>query len=119
MSETVYYKGFATKIEHPNDKTAIDAAKKILKQRDVEIEDYYSNALECLCDNFYKEFFYHPKTDTLYQLDNTKHEPDEEIIRAHKNKDGVIEYELRYYNGGAGFEECLEKAFDKLQQKKY
>ena len=34
--------------------------------------------------------------------------------KSYTKKDGTIEYELRYYNGGAGFGECMEEAFDKL-----
>ena len=114
MSRTVHYRGVAKKVWQPMGLSLNDVAKTILRERNKEIADYYDDALECLVDSFYQEFFYHKKTETLYQLDNNEHEPDDEIIRAHKNKDGVIEYELRYYNGGAGFDECLEEAFDKL-----
>ena len=114
MSETVHYRGIATKIDQPNDKTLIDVAKDILKERNKEIADYYDNAIECLCDSYYREFFYHSKTQVLYKLDNNEYEPDEDIIRAEPKENGTIEYELRYYNGGAGFDECIEEAFDKL-----
>lgn len=114
MSETVHYRGIATKIEQPNNRTLIDVAKDILKERNKEIADYYENALECLCDSYHHEFFYHPKTQILYKLDNNEHDPNGNIIRAEQREDGVIDYELRYYNGGAGFEECMEEAFDKL-----
>jgi len=114
MSETVHYKGIATKINQVNGKTLMQVAKDILKDRNKEIADYYDNAIECLCDSFYREFFYHSKTQTLYKLDNNEYEPDEDIIKANQKEDGTIEYELRYYNGGAGFDECIEEAFDKL-----
>jgi len=114
MSETVHYKGIATKIECSNEGLNNNQmAEQILKERGKTVEDYYDSALECLCGEFYHEYFYHKKTDTLYKLENKEHEPDEEIIRA-EDKTENIEYELRYYNGGAGFEECLEEAFDKL-----
>ena len=114
MSETVHYKGIATKIEQPNDKTLLDVAKGILKSRNKEIADYYDNAIECLVQEFYDEYFYHPKTQTLYSITKSAHDLEEEIIKAEPREDGTIEYELRYYNGGAGFEECMEEAFDKL-----
>ena len=114
MSETVHYKGVATKIEQPNNQTLIDVAKDILKERNKEIDDYYDNAIECLTQEFYNEFFYYPKTQTLYSITKTDHDLEEEIIKAEPKEDGTIEYELRYYNGGAGFEECMEEAFDKL-----
>jgi hypothetical protein len=114
MSETVHYRGVATKIEQPNDQTLIDVAKAILKDRNKEIADYYDNAIQCLCEEFNDEYFYHPKTQTLYSITKTSHELDEEIIKAKLNQHGKIEYELRYYDGGAGFEECMEEAFNKL-----
>lgn len=114
MSETVHYRGIATKIDIQKGDTVLDLACRILKERHKEIASYYENALECLCNNYDEEFFYHPKTNTLYKISHTQYEPDEEIIKAKLKDDGTIEYELRYYNGGAGFEECLEEAMDKL-----
>ena len=101
MSETVHYKGVAIKIEQPNDKTLLDVAKGILKERNYDIPDYYDNAIECL-------------TQDLYKITKEHHDLDEEIIKADLMDDGTIVYELRYYNGGAGFEECMEEAFNKL-----
>ena len=114
MSETVHYKGIATKIEQPNDKTLLDVAKGILKERNYDIPDYYDNAIECLTQEFYEEFFYHPKTKNIYKITKEHHDLDEDIIKADLMDDGTIVYELRYYNGGAGFQECMEEAFDKL-----
>ena len=114
MSETVHYRGIATKIEQPNDKTLLDVAKQILVERNKEIADYYYDAIECLTQEFYNEFFYHKKTQTLYSITKTEHDLDDEIIKAVVINDDKIAYELRYYNGGAGFEECMEEAFDKL-----
>jgi len=112
MSEIVHYKGTAEKICIGLTESE-EKAKEILSSRSKEVDDYYDSALECLSQEFYKEFFFHLKTKTLYQLENSGHEPDEEIIKAEAKGD-AIEYELRYYNGGAGFEECLDEAFDKL-----
>jgi hypothetical protein len=53
----------------------------------------------------------------LYELTKEEHDPEEDIIKAINNTDGTIEYELRYYNGGAGFSECLDAALDKLTSK--
>ena len=117
MSETVHYKGNATLVVVPPGKTLIEVAMGILKEHNVRIESYHDNAIECLCDTYYREYFFHPKTQSLYELDNVEHEPDDEIILANLEPDNSITYELRYYNGGAGFDECLEKAFNKLTEK--
>jgi len=113
MSETVYYKGIATKIE-PEGKTLIEIAEEILKEKGIDFDDFFKDTLEQLSCDFYDEYFYHKKTKTLYKITKESFNLEEEIIRADKKDDGTIEYELRYYNGGGGFEECLEEAFDKL-----
>lgn len=115
MSETVHYKG---KIQFNTEglNNCIERAREILKKRGEELKDYYNNEVEQLCDDYYKEYFYHSKTETLYKiLSQEDHDLDEEIIKVTKTTDPwVLEYELRYYNGGAGFAECLEEALNKL-----
>jgi|GEM_PF-2346808 hypothetical protein len=117
MSETVHYIGFATKIMQPHGKTVMDVAKSILKEKGYEINEYFKeDAILCLTEDFDSEFFFYPKTQSLYKITRVEHEPDEDIIEAKLIgfDDSQIAYELRYYNGGAVFEECLEEAFDKL-----
>lgn len=41
-------------------------------------------------------------------------EDDDEIIKASENPDGTISFQLKFYNGGASMNECLEEAIDKL-----
>jgi hypothetical protein len=43
---------------------------------------------------------------------------DEDIIEAIDNGDGSFDYLLKFYNGGVGFHECLQEAFDKLNKNK-
>ena len=114
MSETVHYRGIATQIAPFDDKTALDVAKEILENKGVYIAECYDNAIDCLTEKFYNEYFFHHKTQKLYNITKTEHDLDDDIIKASLNEDGTIEYELRYYNGGAGFDECMEEAFDKL-----
>ena len=114
MSETVHYKGVATEIKLAKGESVMAKATNILKDRDKEIASYYDNAIECLVQEFDDEYFYHPKTNKLYIISKSSHDLEEEIINAKINDDGTINYELRYYNGGAGFEECMREAFDKL-----
>jgi len=117
MSETLHYRGVATKIMQPQGQTVMDVARGILKERNYSINEYYKgNAIQCLTEDFNYEFFFHPRTQSLYKITRVEHEPDEDIIEAKLIgfDNSQIAYELRYYNGGAGFEECLEEAFDKL-----
>ena len=115
MSETVHYKGTATKINIPRDKSLVDVAKEILKERNIKIEEYYANSLEQLCSDYSFEYFFDARTGSLYELDNNGYDDNDEIIRAEEKSETIVEYELKYYNGGAGFEECLAEAFNKLE----
>lgn len=117
MSKTVHYKGIAKEIKSGGRKKLIQAAEEILKLKNKEVSDYYEDALECLIYDFEDEFFYHRKTKKLYAITKKELEPYDDIISAEIKPNGTIEYELKYYNGGAGFHECMEEAFDKLNSK--
>lgn len=116
MSETVHYRGRAIKVAVGLENSK-EYSMSILRERNKTVEDYYEgNVIECLCDNYDDEFFFHPKTNNIYKLESKNDiDIDEEIIKAQEVSDGVIEYELRYYNGGAGFAECLEEAINKIK----
>lgn len=118
MSETVHYKGTAIKI--PNEgKTTQEVATALMDKYDPEKrERYYDDNRKNLSGlGVNNNFFYHIKTDTLYEITYSEHDLDEEIIEAKYIgfDNSQIGFELRYYNGGAGFEECLEEALDKIQ----
>jgi hypothetical protein len=115
MSETVHYKGTATKIYQDLGKTVEEMAQQILLNRGFDSKPSWAdNYIEALCEMFSNEFFYHPKSMSLYKVDRWEHEQDEEIIKANKIGTDKFEFELRYYNGGAGFGECLEEALDEV-----
>jgi len=113
MSETVHYRGKAIRLEDPY-LTPLGIARKILEDKGkiTEVED--GSEIEYLCENYYHDYFFHGQA--LYKLDYESLDADDDIIKANKLPDGTIEFELRFYNGGAGFEECLEEAFDKLSK---
>jgi hypothetical protein len=115
MSETVHYKGTATKIYQDSGKTVEEMAMSILNSKGItQVLGFYDNAIEYLCDEWYEEYFFHPASQSLFKITKETHEPDEEIINAKKIAKDTFEYELRYYNGGAGFSECLEEALNKV-----
>lgn len=116
MSETVHFRGKAIKIATGEDCEGV--ASSILKERDKEISSFYDTALECLYDTFDEEYFYHSTSETLFSITTEEIDEDCEIIKANYNLEGSIDYELRFYNGGAGFSECLEEAMDKLDSAK-
>lgn len=113
MSETVHYRGVAKKLMLDNDEeTYLDFAKRELEVRNKPKKDYYSDEIEQLCGDYGEEFFFYK--NVLYLLDYEELEQDEEIIKASIIDDNTINFELRFYNGGAGFDECLEEAFNEI-----
>jgi hypothetical protein len=113
MSETVHHRGTITEVEPPKGITLEDYAKQLLTERGKTIRSYHKNGIDALCDTFYGEFFSYK--ETLYSIDDKDLDPDGTIIRAKVLSPKVIEYELRFYNGGASFQECLEEALDTLK----
>ena len=110
MSETVHYRGKAIKLEDLYLTTA-GIASKILNERGKS--NYITGQeIDYLCEEYYKEFFHYGQN--LYKLEYESLDADGDIIKAHELADGTIDFELRFYNGGAGFEECLEEAFDEI-----
>ena len=114
MSETVHYRGIATKVVIPEGKTLLNVAEDILKEHGKEVPAYCDNALEGLISTFYHQYFTHK--DILYKLEQTDVDVDDDIIDGEWINPDKFRYELRYYNGGAGLEECLEEAMDNASE---
>lgn len=115
MSETVHYKGTATKVYQDLGKTVEQMAEKIAKENGfTELPSWTNSWLEALCEPWCSSYFYHPKSMSLFKITREEYEEDYEIITAKEVKKDSFEYELRYHNGGAGFQECLEEALDKV-----
>lgn len=80
-----------------------------------EIDPFYDTALEYLESGEHEKWLV--VGDKVYEILESKSYPeDDEIIEAVKNKDGTINYEVRWYNGGASFSEVLGQAFNKLKK---
>jgi len=114
MSDIEHHRGKAFLLGKGDMKELAEIATKILESKGLKVDDYYDNAVECLCDNLYVQYFYHPNSQSLFKIEDTEVEDEYEIIRAKEIEKDTYEYELKFYNGGAGFSECLEEAFDKL-----
>ena len=111
MSETVHYKGKAVKVNCEDNE---EYSLKILELKSTARLDFYDSALEQIIQEYSTDFFYDSTNEILYSIEYESHDLEEEIIKAEIQKDGSIDFELRFYNGGAGFEECLQEAMDKL-----
>ena len=112
MSETVHYKGKLThKIAMPEkfdtwEKQALwlrDDRGFTLDQLDLEEKEFWLN----------ESNVYHHK-GSWYNFEKVEHDVDEEIIHA-ENIGEEVHFQLKFYNGGACLEECLDEAMDKLK----
>ena len=112
MSHTEHIIGTLTKIEENNLEKF--AEEYINSKGIVRTSHYYDNSLEELVEEFPKDFFLYRKTGTLYSILSKEIDPEEEIITAKIIKENIIEFELKFYNGGGSLDECLEEALDKL-----
>jgi len=117
MSETVHYRGIARKVAQGKaDSEAY--AQKYYNDKGQDIPDYCDTAIEAITMEGYGDtqlYFYYYERDELYKfIDVESVEVDEDIVRGKYIDNGTIEFEVKYYNGGAGFEELVSEVLDKL-----
>jgi hypothetical protein len=98
MSETVHYSGKLL----PTNKTAIEFIG------DVKISDSYEDVEEYFADNFYHEAVI--VDGKVFTVDREEVDQSGDVFNSHKNADGSIDFEVRYYNGGCSFDEAIEEA---------
>ena len=46
----------------------------------------------------------------VYEIERNEYEDGDDIFESSKNKDGSIDFQVKYYNGGCGFQEALSYA---------
>lgn len=115
MSETVHYTGKLKPIYRLPNETFEDLCKRILKENGyTKLSTWFSTYEEMLSDELYGEYVIVNKN--LYQIIE-KHNKDTEfdIFNAHLNKDGTIDYEIMYYNGGCSFQEAIEYSLENME----
>lgn len=72
-------------------------------------------------DHFTSEFhrsgiYYYEKGEKIFEIEDREFE-DEDVNLAYRNKNGDIEYALRFYNGGTCLPEMLDYALDQMFKK--
>jgi hypothetical protein len=115
MSETKYLTGTLTPIVLNENETLEERAEKICKEADWEPYDDES-WLDVIKDDGYRAYFVF--NNSIYGIEYDEHEDNEDIFDASKNEDGIIDFTLKYYNGGCGFNEALEYAISDLEKEK-
>jgi len=110
MSETVHYRGTLTRVERFENETLEKQCKRIIGN--VTLPSYYESYKEMLLEGYeyYQNYFL--QDDILYSVSKKEIDTDEDIFNSSENKDGTINFEVKYYNGGCGFNEALEYALE-------
>lgn len=119
MSETVHYRGKLIKIEKWNDNETLEQqCKRVLEAREnceyAELDTYHTSYAEILTDEYYHKYITH--NDTLYTVEKQTLDHDEDIFIVNPIEDGY-EFEVKYYNGGCGFNEAIAEGFNNLERK--
>lgn len=89
MSETVHYRGRLT----PTGKTLAE-----FDPNADDIYDHYYSAVEI--------------DGMVYKVEKVHVDPYGDIFESSKNEDGTIDFEVKYYNGGCGFNEAIGYALE-------
>jgi len=81
---------------------------------DIELSYPYSTI-----DEYFRENFYRVATEVeglVYTIVSENIEPYGDIFNSIKGEDGSYTFEIKYYNGGCGFEEALEEALENCKE---
>ena len=108
MSETVMYKG---KLKNLN-----IAPAEFLKQQGKDLDSVlqkYATYTSAINFEFYKKFYATELTVFKVELDTEVDEYSDIFQSKQNGKD--IDFLLKYYNGGCGFEEALDKAIENME----
>jgi len=110
MSYWEHYKGTLTKVERLENESLEDQCKRLLEYRGLFDYDSYE---EMLLDEFYEEYYVY--NDMLYSAHKKFIYTDDDIFNANEEENGVINFEVRYWNGGCGFNGAIEKAIKNIK----
>ena len=115
MSYWEHYKGILTKVERLENESLEDQCKRLLEKemsREVFLPDYYDSYAEMLVNEFYEEYYVY--NGILYLMYREFIDSDGDIFNANEEENDNINFEVRYWNGGCGFNEAIERAIKNI-----
>jgi len=116
MSYWEHYKGNLTKVERLENESLEEQCKRLLEgkmSREVILPDYYDSYAEMLIDEFYEEYYVY--NGILYLMYREFIDSEGDIFNANEEENGTINFEVRYWNGGCGFNEAIERAVKNIK----
>lgn len=117
MSETVHYTGKIEKVNNILNETLEELCERVLKENGyTELGKYYDSWEKMLFEELYEKYVI--ANGEIYKvIEKTYRSIDEDIFEAHDNRDGTINYEVMYYNGGCSFNEAIKEAISNMKVK--
>lgn len=114
MSETIHYKGKLERLYSGTLPLEVQLQMELEKVgSEFIVCDYLANYEEAL-EELQEIDDYFLYKNNLYLVSRWVLNPYDDIMLAHKIDDDTIGFEVKYYNGGCGFEEALETALEGL-----
>ena len=113
MSHTEYHTGKAKKIVKKEGQTVEEIAKQIVEELHIKREDYQDTYVESLLEEKYEEYVI--VDDEIYEIfDDRELDLDDNIYNAEKQDDGIIKYNVMFYNGSCPLSKAVELAIKKI-----
>jgi len=118
MSQTEHHVGKLIEVKPYAGETVEELMLRLLEENGYGniLEDFYDDIADWFNEDLYDAYYNY--NGTIYKIIDKEFEDDDDIITATLEDDNTISYQLRFYNGGASFGECLGEALDKLNKKK-
>lgn len=88
-------------------------AKAVFHVNYTALEQYWENYTEWFREDCDTHVIVNSK---VYEIIEDNRFDDVDIFDATKNTDGTIDYTLRYYNGGCGYNEAIETALKRMSK---
>jgi hypothetical protein len=118
VSETVHYKGKLIKLDRLNHTETLEEHAKRL-WGDKGLDDYYDSYVEALGDISIEGSYqsrYIIRENKIYEVKDFKNiDYDRDIFNLEKINGNDFKFEVMYYNGGCGFNEAIDYAFEGLK----
>jgi len=116
MSYYEHYRGNLNKVERLENESLEYQCKRLLEEemsREVFLPDYYDSYGEMLVNEFYGEYYVY--NGILYSMYREFIDSDGDIFNANEGENGAINFEVRYWNGGCGFNEAIKRAVENIK----
>ncbi len=119
MSQTEHHIGKLTEVSKQENETTEQLMLRILLEnnKETELPSWYEDTKEWFNGELSEIYYYH--NNKVYKIEDREFEDDSDIIEANLKPDNTIEYQIKFYNGGASFNECLEEALINLYNTKH